>query len=75
VWIGLVCDYTLLSSKEPTAISYEEWRALWMDISVAHPGLSAVLRVLRSSCCCGGADCCTRAYCLGGIDVVCSAVA
>jgi hypothetical protein len=54
VWIGLIRDYTLLSttslsSKEPNKISYEEWRALWMDISVAHSGLSTV--VLRSSCC------------------------
>jgi hypothetical protein len=31
VWIGLICGYTLLSSKETTKISYEEWRALWMD--------------------------------------------
>jgi hypothetical protein len=50
VWIGLVYDYTLLSSrsKKPTMISYEELRALWMDVSVAHPRLSVVL---RSSCC------------------------
>jgi hypothetical protein len=55
VRIGLIYDYTLLSSsKEPTMISYEEWRALWMDISVANSGLSVVLR----SSCCAGADCC-----------------
>jgi hypothetical protein len=72
VWIELVCDYTLLSSKEPNAISYEEWRALWMDTSDAYSGLSVVLR----SSCCAGADCCLYAsYCLGDIDVVCSAVA
>jgi hypothetical protein len=61
VWIALICDYAMLSSKEPNKISYEEWRALWMDISVAYSGLSSV--VLRSSCC------------LGVIDIVCSAVA
>jgi hypothetical protein len=34
VWIGLICDYTSLSSKEPNKISYEEWKVLWMDISL-----------------------------------------
>jgi hypothetical protein len=74
VWIELIYDYTLLSSKEPNNISYEEWRALGMDISVgAHSGLSVVLR----SSCFACADCSACAYCLGDIDVavVCSAVA
>jgi hypothetical protein len=42
VWVGLIYDYALLSSKEPTKISYEEWIALWMDVSVAYAGLSIV---------------------------------
>jgi hypothetical protein len=71
VWIGLICDYTSLPSKEPDKISYEEWRALRMDISVAQSGLSVVLR----SSCCACADCCSYAYCLGDMVVVCSAVA
>jgi hypothetical protein len=54
VLIGLICDYASLSSEEPNNISYEEWRALWMDISVANSGLSAVLR----SSCCACVDCC-----------------
>jgi hypothetical protein len=40
VWIKLVYYYTILSSKEPNKISYEEWRALWMDISVVYSGLA-----------------------------------
>jgi hypothetical protein len=40
----IIFDYTSLSSKEPTMISYEKWRALWMDISVAYySGLSVLV--------------------------------
>jgi hypothetical protein len=61
VWIGLICDYTLLSSKERNAVSYEEWRALWMDISIAYSGLSVVLR---------SSFLLLYAYCLGDIYAV-----
>jgi hypothetical protein len=56
VWIALIYDCTLLSSKEPTMLCYEEWRALWMDISVAYSRLCVVLR----SSCFACAHCCAH---------------
>jgi hypothetical protein len=49
-----------VKSKEPTMLCYEEWRVLWMDISVAYSGLSVVLSVVLRLSCCACVDCCTH---------------